>query len=153
MNSPRGQYIKPLDSTGAPLTNELRRGEYTLTAGQTYFYIMDGAGSPFLSVHISSPDATLVITSATIQDCNHSSDEVSNFSAVVGEWVTEDPTTAFVGADGTGWSASNGIGAALGTGAGGALFHIAESGAARTRLAVLVGGTGGRLRVSGHGKE
>lgn len=152
-NRPGGTYVSPLKTDGTNLTNEAPRGSYTLTAGTTYYYILGGADAPFQSVHITGYTAGLVIMSATIQDCNHDDLEVPNQSAVVGEWVSEDPTTAFVGFEGAGWSATNGVVAASGGGVGGAMWHLGETGATRTRLAVVVGGTGGILRVSAWGKD
>jgi len=150
---PGGPYVQPLQTDGNNLVDEIGRGRYTLTAGTTYYYLLGGADAPFHSVQITGYTAGLVITSATIQDTNHGTLDVTDQSSVVGEWVTEDPTTAFVGVDGTGWSATNGVVAASGGGVGGAVWHLGESGAARTRLAVVVGGTGGILRVSAWGKD
>jgi hypothetical protein len=148
-----GRYIAPLQTNGTELTDQLGRGIYALSASTTYLFILGGTDAPFASIHLTGYTAGLVITSATIQDCDHHDTEVPNTSVVVGEWVNEDPTTAFVGVDGTGWSVTNGVVAASGGGVGGALWHIGETGAARTRLTVVVGGTGGNVRVSGHGKD
>lgn len=152
-----GRYITPIDSNGDPLTNEGPRGAYTLTAGQTYYYILGGPDATFISgtltAYASAAAANgLIITSATVQDTDHDERDVPNKSSTVGEWISEDPSSGFVGADGTGWSASSGVLAATGAGLGGGRFNIAETAAYRTRVAVVVGGTGGPLRVSGHGK-
>ena len=80
-------------------------------------------------------------------------EDVLDKSSTVGEWSTEQPSTAYVASDGTGWSASNGVGAATGAGLGGLFWHVAETGAARTRLTIVVGATGGPVRVSAHGKD
>lgn len=148
-----GRYIAPLLTSGTELTAQTGRGVYTLSSGTTYFFITGGADAPFVSIHLTGYTAGLVITSATIQDCNHHELDVLNHSTVAGEWINEDPDTAFVGTDGTGWSQTNGVVAASGGGVGGAMFHVSETGAYRTRLAVVVGGTGGLVRVSGHGKD
>lgn len=152
-----GRYIPPLQTDGTELTAQTGVGIYTLVAGTTYLYIIGGDDAPFQSVQITGYDAGLVITSATIQDTNHQELEVANKSTTVGEWINERPTTAYVGADGTGWSvgsgATAGVVAASGAGIGGALWHIAETGSARTRLIVVVGATGGKLRVSCNGKD
>ncbi len=148
-----GRYIQPIDSTGALVAPEAPKGVYTLTALGTYYYVLGGADAPFLTVHLTSLDAAMVITSAAVQDCDHGELEASNFSTTGGDWIGEDPTTAFVGTEGTGWTQSNGVVASAGSAVGGALIHVAETGAARTRLTVVVGATGGRLRVSSHGKD
>jgi hypothetical protein len=152
-NRPGGTYIQPLKTDGTSLANEAPRGTYTLSASTTYYFPLGGADAPFHSVQITGYTSGLVITSATIQDTNHDSLEVVDHSSVAGEWITEDPTTAFVGVDGTGWSQTNGVVAASGGGVGGALWHLGEAGAMRARLAVVVGGTGGLLRVSCWGKD
>lgn len=147
-----GRYVAPIDGNGVTLTTEGPQGVFTLSANTTYYYVIGGAEAPVEAAHLTGYDAGLVITSASVQDSNHDEVQVTNHSAVVGEWVTEDPTTAFVGVDGTGWSASNGEVAASGGGVGGAMFHIGDTGAFRTRIAVVVGAAGGKLRVSAHGK-
>lgn len=148
-----GRYITPIDSNGAPLTNEGPRGTFTLTAGQHYYYILGGAVAPYVSVHLSG-DAAIIITSALVQDCDHDGRDVTDQSNTAGDWVTEDPSTAFAGADGTGWAFSTSLGiTAAGSGVGGGLIHVVATGAYRTRVDVLVGATGGKLRVSAHGKD
>lgn len=148
-----GRYIRPIDQNGATPDTEGPQGTFTLTAGTTYYYVLGGAATPLESIQITGYTAGLIITSATIQDCNHGENEVTDKSSTAGEWVNEDPSTGFVGVDGTGWTASNSVVAAAGTGVGGAMFHVGDTGAARTRLEVVVGGTGGKARVSGHAKD
>lgn len=154
-----GRYIQPIDSNGALVPQGDGRGIYTLTAGQTYYYILGGPDASIISGTLTAyatPAAAngLIITSATIQDTDHPDQDVTNFSSTVGEWVSEDPSSAFVGADGTGWDTTTtpGVLKVAGTGLGGARFNIAETGAYRSRIAVVVGATGGPLRVSSHGK-
>jgi hypothetical protein len=148
-----GRYVTPLQTDGTFLSPEAPKGRYTLSAGTTYYYILGGADAPFLSAHVIGYTAGLVVTSITVQDCDAHELEVLDSSGVVGEWIGEDPSTAFVGVDGTGWTVTNGVVAVAGTGVGGAMFHVAETGAARTRLTVVVGGTGGSVMVSAHGKD
>lgn len=152
-----GRYVQPIDSSGVLVPQGDGRGVYTLTAGQTYYYILGGPDASIISgtftAYASAAAANgLIITSATVQDCDHSELDVLNHSSTVGEWINEDPSTAFVGVDGTGWSVTNGVLAATGAGLGGGRFNIAETAAYRTRVAVVVGATGGPLRVSSHGK-
>lgn len=146
------RYLQPLQTDGTLLTPEAPRGEYTLVAGTRYFFVLPTEDTAFASVQLTGYTAALIITSATVEDTDHAPLDVPDSSTVVGEWVGEDPTTAFVGADGTGWTPANGVLAVAGGNLGGALWHIAETGAARTRLNVLVGATGGAVRVSCCGK-
>lgn len=150
-----GRYVQPIGTTGVLVDGDSARGSYPLTAATQYYFILGGIEAPFLSVHLTGEDAALIITSAAIQDCNHPElpgGDVTDFDPQAGRWVTEDPTTAFVGCDGTGWSATNGVLAVTGGTLGGAMWHFAETAAARHRLSVLVGATGGHVRVSVHGK-
>lgn len=148
-----GRYIIPIDSNGATLVEDGGHGVCTLAAGQTYYYVLGGIDASFISAHLTGIDPGLIITSATVQDCNHADNDVSNFSTTVGDWSPEKPSTAYVSTDGTGWTASNGQVAVAGGSVGCAFWHLAEDAAARTRIAVVVGATGGKVRMSGHGKD
>ena len=154
-----GRYVQPIDNAGALVSPEIGHGKYTLLANTLYFFPLGGADAAFQSVHLTVYSLTMVITSGTIQDCDHHGGplslpgDVSDFSVVAGEWISETPTTSYVGVNGTGWSQTNGVFSSLGSALGGALVHVAETGAYRTRLAVQVGATGGIARVSAHGKD
>lgn len=148
-----GRYVPPVKQSDGTTPAEAPVGAYTLEANTTYVYIIGGIEASRVSIQLTGYTSGLVITSATVQDTNHQSAEVTDRSLTVGEWVTEDPSTAFVGVDGTGWSVTNAVVAASGAGVGGAVWHISDTGAARTRLAVVVGATGGLVRVSAHGKN
>lgn len=162
-------YLAPIDVEDGSTPAEVGHGKYTLTASHTYVYLNPTRDTPFASMHLTGYDAALIITSATIQDCNHAgrtkqedvtSGDVSDVSTTVGEWMNMRPPNGYVEADGTGWSVGTGatadVVAAAGSGAGGtvggAMWHIAETGSARMRLIVVVGATGGIVRVSGAGK-
>lgn len=159
------RYLVPIDTSDGTSPSEGPRGAYTLTASHTYRFIAPSMDTPFGSIHLTGMDAALVITSATVQDCDHggptsdggpTSGDVSDTSTTDGEWMNVRPPTGYVECDGTGWSVGTGatacVVAAAGSGKGGALWHTAETGAHRTGLIVVVGGTGGRVRVSGAGK-
>lgn len=148
------RWIYPIDSNGVSLENtsaDKGRGVCTLTAGATYYYILGGKPAPFQSIHLTGKTAALILTSASIQGCDH--DDVLDKSSTAGEWPTDQPTTAYVSTDGTGWSATNGVLAVVGGNLGGARWNDSETGVARKRLAVVVGGTGGDALVSWHGKD
>lgn len=147
-------YITPLDSTGVEVTARKRKGVFTLLANTTYYYIFGGAAATCTHLQLTGYTAGAVITSATIQSCSQGREEVTDFSATVGEWINEDPTTADVRVDGTGWSQSSpGIVAANGTGVGGASWQLGIGWSpARTRIQLVVGTTGGDFVVAMHGK-
>lgn len=144
-------YLKPIKSNGTSPSEGLP-GQYVLEAGATYYYHIPSDDELF-AVHLVGYTAGLVITSATIQDSNCDARDVALISSTAGEWISETPSTAYVGTDGTGWSAVNGVVASAGSALGGALWHVVESGAARTRLKVVVGGTGGTVRVAWSGNK
>lgn len=155
------RYLVPIDTADGSSPAEVFHGKYTLTASHTYAYVMQTPDAAFTSFHITGYDSALVITSATIQDCDHNgptadggptSGDVPDTSTTVGEWMNVRPTTGYVECDGTGWSVGTGatadVVAAAGSGVGGAMWHFAETGSARARLLVVVGATGGIARVS-----
>jgi hypothetical protein len=148
-----GPLITPLASSGDEVTAGKRKGVFTLTASTTYYYVWGGAASPTQHIHLTGYTSGLVITSATIQTCSQPSSVVSDVSSTVGEWINEDPADGDVRTDGTGWSSLTAIAAANGTGVGGASWHLRDWGALRTRLEVVVGGTGGDVSVAWAGKE
>jgi hypothetical protein len=156
-----GRYIIPIDSNGAPLDGTAAegpgRGFFTLTAGATYYLIVGGDNAPIESIHLMAP-AGLIITSATVQTTDQGALEATDSSSTVGEWVNEDPDDTkpfarFVAVDGTGWSATNSVVAVTGAGAGGARWNLAGWAPNRTRVAIVVGATGGPMRAAAHGKD
>lgn len=167
-----GGFSTPLAPNGiVPAQNG--RGRFTLLANTTYYFPIDGADCSVIAAHLCWTDSPIIITSAKIEDCNrpaatgittvsdqavqlrgNDTEESEDFDARVGVWVDEDPTTGFVGVVGTNVSATNGVVAATGDAAGGGcMFHVADTGARRTRVRVQVGATGGDLSCFVWGKE
>lgn len=146
-----GRYVTPIKSDGTEPAQDGGRGVYTLASGSTYYYILGGGDATFLSGTFTGYTSG-AICSATVQDTDHGELDVTNIDAVVGNWVSEDPSTGFVGADGTGWVATNSVLAVAGTGVGGARFNVGEQAATRTRVAVVVT-TGGLFRMSCGAKD
>ncbi len=151
-------YITPLKSDGTVQEQDsdasfvTARGVFTLASGTMYYFPLPIGGSPMFDVHLTH-DAAIIITTATIETCGHGLSDVPDYSAVAGEWIDQNPTTAFVGTVGAGTSASNGVVAVAGSAAGGADWQISGCPASRGRLAVVVGATGGEVRVSFCGKD
>lgn len=153
--SGESRYIIPVDSNGAVPAPALQTGPgaYTLLANTTYHFALGGSDRPYESVHLTGYTPSAVVSSATVKDCDHPRLDVTDYDTTAGHWPSETPPDAYVAVDGTGWTmASPGVVAAAGTGVGGALWHITPTGAARTRLTVATGGTGGVFRCSGAGK-
>jgi hypothetical protein len=147
-----GRYVRPIKSDGTEPAEDGGRGVFTLAANSLYYYVLGGGSASFVSGTLTGYTSGAIIDSATVQDTDHPELEITNIDGTAGNWISEDPATAFVGADGTGWSVTNGVLAVAGTGVGGARFNVAETAAARTRIAVDTGGTGGLFRMSAHGK-
>ncbi len=148
-------FIVPMNADGSEVTAQKRRGVYTLAANTTYYYIFGGASAPTQHVQLTGYIAGAIVTTATIQSC--SQPIVSDTSSTDGEWIDEDPAAGDsridARVDGTGWSVSTAIVAAGGSGVGGASWHLANWGPARTRLELVIGGTGGDFAVAWAGKE
>lgn len=148
--------VVPVNTTGTeqPLVNSpaLGKGSVLLLTGVTYFFPIGGQDATTLSAHVRW-DANLILTSITIEDCNENEVDVPLYSDNSGEWIDEDPSTAFVGTDGAGVTPTNGVVAVTGGAAGGAMFHMNGTGARRTRVKVVVGATGGYMKVSPWSKE
>lgn len=146
-----GPYVTPIKSDGTEAVAAEGRGKYTLTAGATYVFMLGGPDASVQSAHFIW-DSSIIITSLTVEDCDMPHTDVLDYSTTAAEWIDEDPTTAFVGVVGAGVSQTNGVVAATGGAAGGCMFHIADTGAYRTRIKVVVAGTGGVVRCGTHGK-
>lgn len=150
----RAKFIAPINAANgnpAAEANSLGRGSYTLVAGTTYVVGLDMREAPVGSVHLQWDNA-IIITSAQIEDKCFPDLDVPLTSTVAGEWVPETPTTAYVGTVGGGASVVNGVLAVAAGSQGGAVFHAVDSGSGKTRFKIVVGGTGGVVRVGRHSK-
>ena len=148
-------YITPYSAAGAEQVQsatEFGRGSFTLTAATTYMFPLPAQDVPVLGVHLQH-DAAIAITSATIEMCSLPPQETSDFSDNAGEWFGLAPTTAYVPVDGASTTATNGVVAVVAGNIGGAHWDIADTGARRARLKIVVGATGGEVRVASWGKE
>lgn len=152
------QYIQPITSAGvavdpsAESTWATGRGVYTLTAGATYFFVLPIGGASMADIHLTH-DAAIAITSAEIETCGHGRSDVSDYSAIGGEWMTQNPSTAYVAVEGATTTATAAVVAVVAGNAGGADWQISGAAAPRMRLEVVVGGTGGEVRLSFTGKD
>lgn len=138
--------VVPLSDAGVPITVDAN-GYATLVAGATYFYPLSEPGDLVQSAHVQW-DIAAILT-ITFADTNQN--EVTPFSVVAGRWIQENPLTAYIpvlGGTATGMTV-----AVPGGTAGGAMYNISGAGTKRSRLKIVVGGTGGVVRVSKHGKE
>ncbi len=132
-------------------------GLVTLTATDDYYFPIPVAGDgEVVSIHILT-DAVLAGV-FTVETCNfpQAADGVNiatveDWNEATGNWIKEDPTTAYVATVGTGWSALN-LTLTKTAGAGGAMIHLGNIGSRRLRLKAAVTTTGA-ARVMAHGKS
>lgn len=132
-------------------------GLVTLTATDDFYFPIPYAGeSEIVSIHILTGAA--IVGVFTIEMCNFPAPgsestnvaTVTDYDETSGNWIKEDPTTAYVASVGTGWSVTN-LTLTKTAGAGGAMIHVGNMGARRMRLK-LACTTSGTVRVMTHGK-
>lgn len=144
------QYITPIKSDGTAPTEAGPRGQFTLAAG-TWFFPLAGHDSTFSHVHLQG-DATVAITSATVEDTDMAPSEASDYADGSGDWIATPITLIDTGVEGTGWTNTNDVGANSAGNAGGVSWNILNHAARRMRLKVVVG-TQGAVRVGAWSKE
>lgn len=142
-----GQYAEPILSTGDPAAKAGGRGIYTLAVG-TYYVDLGGQTSPYHSTHMQW-SAALAAT-ITFWTSDFAPSEAALISTTAGDWVQQDPSTAYV-PTGTGYTPTNLTIVVAGTNAGGTQINLAGFAASRLRARVVVT-TGGTLRTARAGK-
>ena len=156
--------VKPRDSNGAEAPASAgdtafgdtsatnggsNRGVVTLAAG-TYYVPLASAGS---LIHATvQGDATIAITSATVEECGLSESEAPWHSDTTGQWFATDAAQILSAKEGTGWTNTSDVGANAAGNAGGVAWTIFDAAAPRYRLRVVVG-TGGQARFTTSGKD
>lgn len=151
-----GDVAAILTSDGSVVQPD-ENGDVTLTVA-TYVFVLGGAESELVSVHIKTGTAiagTFTIETSNFPkfkgDISGPTVDIADYSTTTGDWIKEDPTTAYVGSTGTGWTITN-LTLAKTAGAGGALIHLGNLGCKRTRLKAVIT-TGGKVRVNRHAKS
>jgi hypothetical protein len=128
-----------------------------LSSGTTYYIPIGGSASTVQSAH-AKWDAAIVITSITVQVSNFklqndNDPNPTDTAGDAGDWVPYTPSSgAYVAVTGAGVTATGAVVAATGGAVGAAFWDIGNLGAKRVRLAIVVGGTGGAMRIASHGK-
>lgn len=137
-----------VESVPAPTT-----GLVTLSVDDHYFEIPLAGAGELQSVHILT--GALIAGTFTIETSNFPqtgpTGAVTSYDETVGNWVKENPTTAQVASNGTGWTWTYLTGVKT-AGAGGAMIQLGNLGSRRCRLKASIT-TGGTVRVTPHGKE
>ena len=148
-------YIQPILADGtiqdadAEPTFTNGRGVYTLAAG-TYFFVLPIGGSALADIHLTHDAAIAAV--ATVETCSHGKSEVADNSIVAGEWLDQDPSTAYVAMVGATTTQASGVVTIVAGNAGGAEWSIEGFAPARGRLKLAVT-TPGEVRVSFCGKD
>lgn len=127
-------------------------GYVTLDVDSHYFEIPQAQVGEFQSIHIIT--GALIAGTFTIETCNidtHATKGVTSYNEVSGNWINEDPTGAYVGSTGTGWTWTLLTGVKT-AGVGGAMIHLGNLGSKRCRVKAAIT-TGGTVRVICHGKS
>lgn len=169
-----GGFITPVKNDGtvqtpSPSSGSGGTGWFLLAAG-TYYFIIPEDDCESASAHVQW-DSAIAVSALRVEDSNfpapklpNSADgtaptdgTVANWSpntgANQGEWVPETPTTAYVGTTvATNVTITNGsVAIAAGT-QNAAMFHFADTGSKRMRIAIVVT-TQGAVRCAFHGKD
>lgn len=140
-------FVKAIKSDGTvPVFNEIT-GYCTLASGTTYYFEMTGPGDILTSAHFQW-DASIIITSLVMEDSNLPGNLATAYSSAVGDWMTENPTGAYIPVVGAGVAATASTVAASGGAVGACLFNISDQGTWRQRYKLVVGATGGSLRCA-----
>lgn len=143
--------LQPIKSDGtlAPQGSDsafvTARGVYTLSAGTWYVEIPTRDMNP-VNVQLQG-DASVVITSATLEETMLPEKEAPLYGNATGTWHAVDITRITSEVEGTGWTNTNDVGAASGGNAGSVQWNEVDGGARRKRLAIVVG-TEGEVRIT-----
>jgi hypothetical protein len=153
-----GKDLSALNGAGTASDPDPITGLVTLTATDDFYFVIPFAeDGDVTSIHILTGAA--ITGTFTVETCNFRKkrnevgpDDVTDYNEVSGNWVKENPSTAYVATVGTGWSGGVGDLTLVKTaGAGGAMIHLGNLGARRVRLK-LACTTSGTVRVVAHGK-
>lgn len=153
-------------SDGTAFAHVAAAGGVTLGVATYYFPLGTARGLtpaqvPLVAVHLKW--AAAVAATITVETCNFGATigaagmpmggpaDVTDYSATAGDWIAENPSTAYVGVVGAGNSATGLTITAGGAAAGGCMIHLGNLGARRARLKVVTT-VGGVVRVNVQGK-
>jgi hypothetical protein len=154
MKSIIGKNLPAYDGGGDASTPDPVTGLVTLDVDSHYF-VINADEAEIDSIHILT--GALIAGVFTVETCNFprkrdevGPNDVTDYDETAGNWIKEDPTTAYVASVGTGWTVAN-LTLTKTAGAAGAMIHLGNLGARRVRLKAAIT-TGGTIRVVAHGK-
>ena len=163
MIRPGSDNIAAVKNDGTVVT-PARASGCTLGVGTYYFPVGSSEAptsseTPLVSAHLKW--AAAVAATITVETCNfpakvdsHVSGptDVSDYDETAGNWISENPTTAYVAVSGSGNSSTAAVVTAGGTAAGGCTFHLGNLGTRRVRIKVVTT-VGGVVRCGIAGKD
>jgi hypothetical protein len=166
--TPQSDNLNAYVATTGVLVEAVRYGAnkgVTLASATTYYFPLGGAGTglvsgtALVSAHIKWA-AALVATFTLEVTCFPPREngavigpnDVTDYSAVVGEWVQFNPTTSYVPVVGTGNTVTAVTITAGGTNAGAAVIEMGMFASRRARIKCVVTTTGGLVRLGVAGK-
>lgn len=146
-----GKYVQPILSDGTPAaTSDPNLGVYTLAVG-TYYLDLKDPDATCLSTHFQWSAALVGVI--TFWTGDFSAVHAPLISTTSGDWIQEDPSTAYVPITGTGATVANLTITLAGGGiGGGSRVNISALAASRVRARIVVT-TGGTLRTAKFGKD
>jgi hypothetical protein len=164
-NSPGSGDVNALTiTTGAVVVSAPATG--CTLAATTYYFPVGGTLAPtpsqtsIVAVHMKW-DANVVATAITVETCNFPQlvgggvtgpTDVTDFDSTAGNWVKEDPSSAYVATVGAGVTVANATVSTTGGAIGAASWQIGNLGSRRVRMKIVLT-TGGVVRCSVHGKQ
>lgn len=143
-----GQYIEPIKSDDTIAVRTGERGMYALEAA-TYYVDIGDVTAPLVSLHLQWNAALVGVI--TLEGSDAGDREASLVSAESGDWLQENPTSAYVPITGTGATVANLTITLAGGGAGGATINLADFAHARGRLKLVIS-TAGTFRCARNAK-
>jgi hypothetical protein len=151
-------WIRAINVTDGTLVECDADGWVTLSAN-TWVFVLAVRDQPLESLNIIT-DATIAWSGLTIEDTNAPRNDGTNTApgtitdwdnSADTTWTQENPSSAYVGTSGTGWTVTA-LTIAKTAGKGSAMIHLSNLGSARLRAKAVVT-TGGKMRISAHGKS
>jgi len=144
-------YLQPIksDNTKAVMDGA---GQATLESSTTYYVPLSTLESLIEHLHLTWSNS-IVFTSIEVETSSLADADAPVTDTTVGDWIKEDPTGAYVAVAGSGVTATLLTLAGTASSVGGASIHLGNLGSRRSRLKVVIGATGGTLRVAAHGKD
>jgi hypothetical protein len=156
--STTGKWLSAINTADGSIVKPDNNGWVSLTTA-TYVFAIGSPDADVESFNVIT-DATIAWSGMTVEDTNaprNSSGQmtpgtVTDYDVSADStWTQENPSDAYIGTSGTGWTATAAT-LAKTAGKGSAMIHVSAYGAKRIRLKVVVT-TAGTVRVAAWGKS